>query len=517
MVIKKRPVSPRQKMINLMYIVLLAMLALNVSNEVLKGFDLVGASLNRSTDNVVKENEAAYADLAEQLKANPAKVRPWYDRAMAVKRMSDSLYNFTEQLRWAIAREADGADGNPEAIRNKEDLEAAGRVMLAPVRGQGKALFNSVNSFRDRILSHVTDPRQRAIIASNLNTDVPRTEDNIGKNWQEYMFESMPSIAAVTMLTKLQSDVRTAEGEVLRGLMANIDVKDIRVNELNAYVLPEATTLYPGETFRSRIVMAAVDTTQRPEIYVNGRRISATGAYDFRVGGPGEYSFSGYIQMPNAAGEIIRREFTQRYNVIAPPTGATVAADLMNVLYAGYDNPVSVSASGVPANKIRLAMSGGSLIARAGGKYIARPAAVGQDVTFTVTGEVNGRPQPMGTFTFKVRKLPDPTAYIAVGTDRFKGGRLAKGSLLGARGIGAAIDDGLLDISFRVLSFETVFFDRMGNARPEVSSGADFTATQRELMRSLRRGQRFYISRVRAVGPDGIERTLPQSVEIIVN
>lgn len=504
-------------MINLMYIVLLAMLALNVSNEVLKGFDLVGASLNRSTDNVVKENEAAYADLAEQLKANPAKVRPWYDRAMAVKRMSDSLYNFTEQLRWAIAREADGADGNPDAIRNKEDLEAAGRVMLAPVRGQGKALFNSVNSFRDRILSHVTDPRQRAIIASNLNTDVPRTEDNIGKNWQEYMFESMPSIAAVTMLTKLQSDVRTAEGEVLRGLMANIDVKDIRVNELNAYVLPEATTLYPGETFRSRIVMAAVDTTQRPEIYVNGRRISATGAYDFRVGGPGEYSFSGYIQMPNAAGEIIRREFTQRYNVIAPPTGATVAADLMNVLYAGYDNPVSVSASGVPANKIRLAMSGGSLIARAGGKYIARPAAVGQDVTFTVTGEVSGRPQPMGTFTFKVRKLPDPTAYIAVGTDRFKGGRLAKGSLLGARGIGAAIDDGLLDISFRVLSFETVFFDRMGNARPEVSSGADFTATQRELMRSLRRGQRFYISRVRAVGPDGIERTLPQSVEIIVN
>lgn len=504
-------------MINLMYIVLLAMLALNVSNEVLKGFDLVGASLNRSTDNVIKENEAVYADLAEQLKANPAKVRPWYDRAMAVKRMSDSLYNFAEQLRWAIAREADGADGNPDAIRNKEDLEAAGHVMLAPVRGQGKALFNSVNSFRRRILSHVSDPRQRAIIASNLSTDVPRTEDNIGKNWQEYMFESMPSIAAVTMLTKLQSDVRTAEGEVLRGLVANIDVKDIRVNELNAYVLPEATTLYPGETFRSRIVMAAVDTTQRPEIYVNGRRISATGAYDFRVGGPGEYSFSGYIQMPNAAGEIIRREFTQRYNVIAPPTGATVAADLMNVLYAGYDNPVSVSASGVPANKIRLAMSGGSLTARSGGKYIARPAAVGQDVAFTVTGEVNGRPQPMGTFTFKVRKLPDPTAYIVVGTDRFKGGRLAKGSLLGARGIGAAIDDGLLDISFRVLSFETVFFDRMGNARPEVSSGADFTATQRDLMRSLRRGQRFYISRVRAVGPDGIERTLPQSVEIIVN
>lgn len=172
MVIKKRPVSPRQKMINLMYIVLLAMLALNVSNEVLKGFDLVGASLNRSTDNVIKENEAAYADLAEQLKANPTKVKPWYDRAMAVKRMSDSLYNFAEELRWAIAREADGADGNPDDLSNKEDLEAAGHIMLAPVRGKGKELFNSVNSFRERILTHVSDPRQRAIIASNLSTEV---------------------------------------------------------------------------------------------------------------------------------------------------------------------------------------------------------------------------------------------------------------------------------------------------------------------------------------------------------
>lgn len=517
MAVKKRPISPRQKMINLMYIVLLALLALNVSNEVLKGFELMGESLDRTTENSVKENAAIYADFAEQFKANPAKVKPWYDKAMTVRQMSDSLYDFVEQLRWAIAREADGADGNPGSIRNKEDLEAAGRIMLAPVRGQGHALFSGVNAFRTRILTFVSDARRRAIIASNLATDVPQTEDNIGKNWEEYMFESMPSIAAVTLLTKLQNDIRTAEGEVLRELATNIDVKDIRVNELNAYVLPEATTLFPGETFRSHIFMAAVDTTQRPEIYVNGRRISSEGNYDFRVGAPGEYSFSGYIQMPNAAGEIIRRNFTQKYNVIAPPTGATVAADLMNVLYAGFDNPVSVSASGIPANKIGLTMSGGTLRSSGDGKYIARPATVGQDVTFTVTGVVNGKSQTMGSFTFKVRKLPDPTSFIVVGNDRFRGGRLAKSSILGAQSIGAAIDDGLLDIPFRVLGFEAVFYDRMGNIRTEPSAGAAFTEAQRELVRSLRRGQRFYISRVRAVGPDGIERTLSYSMEIIVN
>lgn len=517
MPVKKRPVSPRQKMINLMYIVLLAMLALNVSNEVLKGFDLVEGSLLRSTDNAIKENEAIYADLANQMKANPTKVKPWYDKAMEVKRMSDSLYDFAAQLRLAIARQADGADANPDNIQNKEDLEAAGHVMLAPARGQGKALFESINHYRERIIRLIPDARQRAITASNLSTDVPDTQENRGKRWEEYMFESMPAVAAVTMLTKLQSDIRKAEGEVLHSLISNIDVKDIRVNELNAYVLPEATTLFPGDMFRSHIFMAAVDTTQRPEIYVNGRRIDDSGEYSFRVGSPGEYTISGYIQMPNAAGEIIRRDFNQKYNVIAPPTGATVAADLMNVLYAGFNNPISVSASGIPADKISLAMTGGTLTPQGHGKYVARPAAVGQDVTFTVTGVVNGKSQTMGQFSFKVRKLPDPTAYIQVGNDRFKGGRLSKSAAISAQGLGAAIDDGLLDIPFRVLNFETVFHDRMGNARPEASAGAQFTEAQRELMRSLRRGQRFYISRVRVIGPDGIERTLPQAVEVILN
>lgn len=514
--VKKRPVSPRQKMINLMYIVLLAMLALNVSNEVLKGFDLVGESMIRTTENAVKENAAIYADFEAQLKANPSKVKPWYDRAQRLKRYSDSLYRFADELRWAIAREADGEEGNPANIENKEDLEAAGHIMLAPMRGKGRELFEMVNDYRDRILEQVTDARQRAIIQSNLSTEVPQTEENRGKSWEEYMFESMPSVAAVTLLTKLQSDVRNAEGEVLHTLISNIGLKDIRVNELNAYVLPEATTLFPGDQFTSQIFMAAVDTTQRPEIYVNGKRIASDGSYKFRVGNPGEYSFSGYIQMPNSSGEILRREFKQKYNVI-PRGGATVAADLMNVLYAGFDNPISVSASGVGSNKISVTMTGGKLTARGNGKYTARPAQVGKDVTFQISGQVNGHAQSLGNVTFQVRKLPDPTAYIAVGNDRFKGGRLAKASALAANGLSAAIDDGLLNIPFKVLGFETVFFDRMGNARPEMSNGEQFTGAQRDLIRTLRRGQRFYISKVRAIGPDGMERTLPQALEVIVN
>lgn len=510
-------------MINLMYVVLMAMLALNVSTDVLKGLQLVSDSLKRSSDNAEHELKTIYDSFAEQMRKNPSKVKPWFDKAQEIKKKSDELFNFAQQLKFAIAREADGANADPNNLAHKEDLEAAQQIMLAHGNGKGKQLYDMINSYRDYIIKLTPNKRQVAIISSNLSTEIPRSEKQLGKNWQQYMFETMPAIAATTMLTKLQTDVRQAEREVLHELIANIDIKDIRVNELNAYCLPEATTLFPGDEFRSRIFMAAIDTTQRPEIYINGNKINPNGTYNFRVGGPGEYSFKGYITMPNAAGEVIRREFTQKYNVIAPPSGATVAADMMNVLYAGYSNPVSVSASGISPDKISLTMSGGTLTPNGGnGHYIARPAAVGQDVTFSVSGVVNGKPQAMGSFTFKVRKLPDPTAFIPYKDDKgvvnhFMGGRtFPKATLLNTEGIGAAIDDGLLNIDFKVISFETTFFDNMGNAIPEKSDGAKFSERQRNMFRRLSAGKRFYINRVKALGPDGIQRDLPQALEVIV-
>ncbi|WP_337387502.1 type IX secretion system motor protein PorM/GldM [Prevotella sp.] len=513
MAIKKRPVSPRQKMINLMYVVLMAMLALNISSEVLNGFSIVEESLNRTTANSSKENEVLYDNFAEQMKANPAKVKEWFDKATAVKRMSDSLYNYAQQLKLQIVQEADGKDANVLDIKSKDNLEAASHVMLAPGTGQGHKLFNAINSFRNRILAMVSDPHQRSIIESNLTTKLPKNAHTMGKNWEEYMFEDMPVAGAVTLLSKLQSDVRYAEGEVLHTLVSNIDMKDIRVNKLSAFVIPESRTVISGDQFSAQIVMAAVDTTQQPEIYVGGQRIS-NGLYRFTAGGVGEHQFGGYITMRDGSGNVIRRDFTQKYTVVAP--SATVSADLMNVLYAGYDNPISVSIPGVPLNAVQASMSGGSFRSIGMGKYIARPSAVGSDVTINVASNANGKSRQMGKFTFHVRKLPDPAAYITVGTDRFRGGGLAKASLMGANGIKAAIDDGILDIQFKVVSFETVFFDNMGNAVPMASAGASFSERQRGTFRKLSRGKRFYISRITAVGPDGITRKLNGSMEVIV-
>src|SRR5574344_45611 len=515
MAIKKRYISPRQKMINLMYVVLMAMLALNISTEVLNGFSIVEDSLNRTTASSSEENEQIYKDFADQMAANPTKVKAWFEKAKMVKDMSDSLYNYAQELKWRIAKTADGEKANLSNIENKDNLDAASTVMLAPYTGQGKKLFNAVNSYRESILTMVTDPMQHKIIERNLSTALPKNAHTLGKNWQEYMFENMPVAAAITLLSKLQSDVRYAEGEVLHTLVSNIDMKDIRVNKLSAYVIPEARTIMQGDLYKAQIVMAAVDTTQQPQIYIGGRLVNLhNNTYSFAVGGVGEHSFGGYITMRNGSGNVIRRDFTTTYNVVAP--SATVSADLMNVLYAGYENPMSISIPGVPLAAVSASMSGGGFHSIGAGRYIARPSVVGHDVTITVSANQSGHTRQMGKFTFHVRKLPDPIAYIAVGTDRFRGGGLSKQSLMGAGGIKAAIDDGLLDINFRVLNFEVVFFDNMGNAVPIASNGASFSERQKEQFRRLSRNSRIYISRVTAVGPDGITRKLPASMEVIV-
>lgn len=515
MAIKKKPVSPRQKMINLMYVVLMALLAMNVSTEVLNGFSIVENGLNRSTDNVAKENDGIYSDFEAQMKANPQKTKVWYDKAQEVRRMSDELYTFAEELKRAIVVEADGEDGDVSDIENREDLEAAAQVMLSPGRGKGPKLQKMIEDYRNNMAALLNDEGLKKIIYSSLNTDVSEKAKALGKNWQEYMFEDMPVAAAVTLLSKLQNDVRYAEGEVLHTLISNVDLKDIRVNKLSALVIPNAQTVIRGDKFSAQIVMAAIDTTQHPEIFIGGKQVNLqNNTYEFIAGRTGDFTLSGYMTMRDGGGGVIRRDFEQKYTVVDP--SATVSADLMNVLYAGYTNPISVSIPGVPLNKVTASMTGGTLTPVGPGRYIAKPAAVGKDVTITVSSLQTGSAKAMGQYTFRVRKLPDPTAYIMVGDNRFKGGGLAKASLLGADGIRAAIDDGLLDIEFKVTGFEAVFFDNMGNAVPVISDGTSFSARQKETFRRLSRNKRFYISRVQAIGPDGIQRQLPASMEVIV-
>ena len=511
-------------MINLMYVLLMAMLALNVSSDVLNGFTLVDESLTKSTENSTEQNRSLYRDFAAFMEQNPEKVQEWFNRAQTVKQMSDSLYEFADYLKERIAKKADGPDGDYRNLKNREDLEASTYIMLGVGREYGAKLYDAINNYRERILTMISDTIQRQVVTDLFNTEVPKRDITMLRNWQEYNFENMPAIAAITLLTKLQSDIRYAEGEVLHTLAKNIDEGDVRVNKISALVIPNSKNIVRGNDFSAQIILAAVDSTQRPEIFIGDKKLETeNGEYTVTCNRTGDYTLNGYMIVNDGSGTSERYDFSQKYTVVDPT--ATVSASLMNVLYAGYDNPIAISVPGVPNNKVsaRIANGNGTLRPAAGG-FIATPSKVGTDVVIAVSAEQSGRQMSMGEYTIRVRQLPDPTPFIEYKDDkgvtqRYRGGgtKLSKQALMSADGIVAAIDDGLLNIGFRVISFETVTFDNMGNAMPELSNGAKFSERQKNTFRRLTRGKRFYISSVKAVGPDGIERQLPSTLEVIIN
>lgn len=511
--------SPRQKMINLMYIVLTAMLALNVSSDVLNGFTLVEDGLKRTNSNVSDRNAALYMQLEEFTRQNPQKGKPWLDKAADVRRQTLSLYKYIDSLKLAIVRDADGVDGKVDNILNQDNLEASSKVMVT--YGNGAKLERRLAAYRKYIAAYIADPKKQAAIQKALATEpVLQKGSMIKVPWVSGMFENMPVVASVTLLSKLQNDLLFAEGEALQTLVASVDAGDVRVNKLDAFVIPNSKLVMRGGKYSADIVLAAVDTTQRPAIFVNGRQLPAnTRTYEFMAGQTGTFTYSGYLDVTRGDGTTSRYPFQSDYTVIEPT--ATVSATMMNVLYAGINNPISISVPGVAQNAVSATMTNGSLT-RSGDHWNAHPTRVGAECVITVTATLEGHSQTVSTSTFRVRKLPDPTAYIAYkdskgNENHYKGSKpFAKSLLLAANGLDAAIDDDLLNVHYSVVDFETIVFDSMGNAMPEKSAGARFSERQKTSFRRLSRGKRFYITRIRAKGPDGIVRDL-SPMEVIVN
>ncbi len=511
--------SPRQKMINLMYLVFIAMLAMNIPAEVLDGLEMVEDNLTASVQSAGRRNRLIMSDFEQANKQNPTKVGEWYKQAVHFKQVADSMYAHIGACKLLIVRQADGEEGTLSDIQKKDNLTAAAEVMLSS-EGRGKQLEAQVKAFRALAISDITDPQRKKVVEENLALKPSKIAAREGKDWVQSLFKQMPVMASVTLLTKLQNDIRQAEGEVLASLLANIDVGDFRVNQLNAYVVPKSNIVMRGSNYEANIILSAEDSTKRPRFFVNGRYLDEAQRGLFRVGtgAVGTFPVKGFIELARADGSLLKREFTSEYTVIAPM--ATVAPTLMNLLYAGIPNELSISVPGVPTSDISATMENGTLT-RNGDKWLARPSKVGQDATIVVTAKVGNATQEMARVKFRVRALPDPTPYIeyadANGNLRkFKGGRLSKGVLVNANGIKAAIDDDFLNISFTVLSFTTIFIDGMGNAIPEVSNGANFSDRQKEQISRLQRGRMFFIAGVKAKGPDGVERDI-SPIEVRVN
>jgi gliding motility-associated protein GldM len=508
--------TPRQKMIGMMYLVLTALLALNVSKDILDAFVIVDESLSVTTENFTKKNQLIYDDFQKAFISNEKKVGPWKSKADSVRKEANELYSLINSLKIRVVKETDNDSIavlkqklSPDLIKAKDNKDVCAEIMM--VKGEGKKLKDKIIAFREHLLSMV-DKKEKMVIDAlnkNLDTDPPKPKvKDAGEthSWESEHFEHLPLIAVTTIMSKLQSDVRNAEAEITSYLYGRIESGSFKFNKLEAIAIPSSNYVLSGTDYKAKIFLAAYDSTQQPTITVDGSAIQVKdgyGIYSVRGSGAGTKKYRAKIELKATDAPTITREVNQEYQVAT--ASAVISPTKMNVFYYGVDNPVDISVAGIPANKINARMSAGN-ISKNGNSYIVRPSSgsVGSKVTVTVTADLDGKSSTMGSMVFRVKQIPDPVAKIG----GKKGGSIGKNELVAQQVVLADLGETFdFDVKFNVTEF-TISVKKNGFDRDAISHSTKITEEQKELLRSLNKGERVTITDIKAVGPDKKVREL---------
>jgi len=518
---KNCPETPRQKMIAMMYLVLTAMLALNVSADILRGFAIVNRGLLTTIESTELRNQYMMNSFRALNDRNPEKVQEWLDKAVKVQNTSNEFFEYIGEFKFEMIRIADGrkmklADGTEVTsqnidqydIRGKDNKEAASNFGLT--QGNATKLRERIEAYRTFVIDMFDNDKEKAEDYNKLFSTDNIWSSSLKRNvsWEVANFESMPLAAAVTMLTKLQSDIRHTETELIQFLRSSTDAKDFRVNDINAIVIPDSRTVVAGTTFRAQIMLAARDTTVIPDIVVNGTKVTdRNGWLTLGAGSVGTHKLTGTLSFINpVSNEPMSYPINDEY-VVVPPS-ATVANQDMNVVYMNYANRMSVSVPGFSSDKVNATSPNATMEKTANGLYICRPKSY-ENVVISVTVNVEGRQVSMGSQTFRVRALPNPTIFLRytnaagdrvlfnpVETPNVKPTRA---NIVGAEVV-AEYADGLLQASFSVQSFTLSVSDGRGGFTSTNSDGKNFSGGQKTSLQNLRPGSKVILERVRVTG-----------------
>jgi gliding motility-associated protein GldM len=516
-------------MIGMMYLVLTAMLALNVQKEVLNAFVIVDKGLGKMNENYAENNKSMYYAFEQAYVENPAKTKKWRDLALEVKKMADERYDMIQDMKILIlkaGREKDAYKGReifPDMVNGKDNTDIPAQVMIT--QGNGKKLKAALASYRGFLLDNI-DPSYdvlRKSIESGLNTNDPPAVEGKTESWESEHFEHLPLMGVLTILSGLQSNVRNAEADMLRYLYSMIDKGSFKFNSLEATVIANSNYIIQGNEYQARIFLAAFDTTQSPTVYIGPYDSVRTdagwvyklrpgvkydslpvengkGIYSVRATSVGDKSLLGIIKLKAQGGQDILKPFKVQYRVAEPLL--VVSPTKMNVFYIGVDNPVEISAPGVPSDKIFPSVTNGSIV-KEGKGFVVRPVRSGT-AQVSVIGEIDKSRKLIGTKDFRVKIVPDPVAKVA----GIKGaGGIEKAVLLAQAGVVAEMENFDFDLAFKVTEFK-VSVNIGGFSNDKVSKSNHFTPEQFSLIKQANRGQKVYIEDIKAVGPDGTIRLL---------
>lgn len=508
------PKEPRQKMINIMYLVLTALLALNVSSEILNAFKTVNNSLVKTNTAVNLSSQQIMASLNDKKLdlTTKAKADLWEPRARQAVDYSATAFNFIQTLKDDILKAA-GGDPKDSAKSFKEDnLDIATRMMIK--EGKGKQLYDILAKYKTDILS-INDTIKTEFTNKPLQVDLsmPKTQNKSNKTWEQAYFHMVPTVAALTILSKFQNDIKTSENRVVTFCHEQVGKVELRFDKFEAIVGQNSKYLMPGQDIEITAGLGAFSSTKIPSVSFGGSGATkvenGVSYYKGSAGGMGAHTINVTVSFKDQDGADQTRNFPIEY--IVGQSNASIGLDKMNVLYIGVDNPVTIAASGGGDDKVQASISGGggSLTRVGNGKYIARVSTVADDckITVNVEGKLAGQQ------TFRVRTVPQAQAYVG---GQPSGANVAAGAFKAQGGVGAGIKDFPFELSYDVVSFTFTCDTDDGDIISVPNSGASFSPAVRNAMNAqLKANKMVTIDNIRVKGPDGKTSPAPSLIYYI--
>ena len=496
--------TPRQRMISILYLVLLALLALNVPDTILDAFKNINNSLESSRSNVNTAVQQLFSAFeSTKLKEEPAGAKPIYDKAKKAQAIIGELNTYISSLKEDFTKQGGGIDPEKGDLVKRENEDISPNLMINEKKGT--VLKDKINETRAKLLALLT-PEEQKSVSFSLEAKDPEKSVNGKKSWEEINFGSgTPLTAAMTILTKIQTDAQNAESDMVKLILGKMDQAVVNLDKFAAVAVAPTSYLVQGQPYKAEVFLTASDSKSQPAISVNGsplQIVDGKGVYNVSTSKEGIFSWTGVVQVKQTDGSMKEyRTATQTYQVARP--SAVVSPDKMNVLYIGVDNPLSVSAAGTPTDKVKVSMTGGSL-SGSGGKYNARVSSPGT-ARISISAEVApGKIQTLSTTEFRVKRIPDPIAKFAGKT----GGSMATVALKAQNAIFAKLDNFDFDATFKVTKFTMIIAKPRADAIVLSTSGGQLSSSMKSALNGITPGTRVIFDNIVAVGPDGTSRQL---------
>jgi gliding motility-associated protein GldM len=444
--------TPRQKMINLMYLVFIAMLAMNMSKEVLSAFGLMNEKFESANESAKSTNEQMM--LALDTKATEAKGEFAIAAGTAhkVEAATKKFYDFVGTLKAEVLTGVEAEDGKlPYESMDKADNLDHSWFTGDGYTARGKEVIAAIETYKADMKAALGSEKKYSAILNDVNKrfDISQVADKEGvkKDYLDYHFKGFPAIASLAKLTSWQNDAKKAESDVISAALGKAAVQAASYSNYQAIVALDKNVYFQGEPVTGKVVLGRYDENTKPTSFqgpgklVNGQAIISTTA-----GAIGEQNLSGQFTFVEE-GKTIPLKFTGKYVVVPRPNSANISADKMNVVYRGLPNPLTISFAGIGDNNVSASAPG---LSPAGGKgkYNLNPGS-GTEVTVTATGKMTDGKSVSDKKVFRIKNIPAPAGSIG-GTLGFQKGAKSR---LEASTIGAALPDFVYDLNFEVTSF----------------------------------------------------------------